>query len=93
MTVKIPSVETVEYGRRVIERDVERLKDFTCQAIERGDTEQAEDWRRIESWLHRSFLGGEGCVITAFDSRWLNPEFRSIMEEVHAAPADPNPED
>lgn len=76
----IPSIEAIEYGRGVLEREVKRLTDFEAQAASRGDDEAAARWARIRKWLSWQVLGdGEGCVVTAFDSRWLNDSFRSVM--------------
>lgn len=78
--MKIPSVEAVEYGREVLEREVERLRRFEAKAAERGDVEAAERWGRLRKWLSWQVLGGsEGCVITAFDARWLDESFRRTM--------------
>lgn len=81
----VPTAEAVAYGRRVLQHEVDRLRKFELQARARDDVEAAERWRRIYQWIEWSVIGkGEGCVITAFDERWLNESFRSIMSEAHA---------
>ena len=81
--MSIPSIEAVEYGRSVLEREIKRLQDFEAQATSRGDDEAVVRWGRIRKWLSWQVLGdGEGCVITAFDARWLDESFRSMMGDV-----------
>lgn len=81
-----PSVETVEYGRRVVQAMHDKYARFEQQAREKGDEAQADSWRRITWALTRDLLGYEdgGCVITAFDRRWLDPEWRAWYEGVGA---------
>ena len=77
----IPSVEAVEYGRRVMLNEIGKLKDFEKQARTKGDEDAAERWKLRWKWMDWKLVGpGEGCVITAFDARWLDPEFRRIYE-------------
>ena len=79
----IPSVEAVEYGRSVLQAEIQRLKGFEASAAAKGDRDAAERWGRLHKWLSWQVLGdGEGCVITAFDKRWLDESFRSMMGEV-----------
>jgi len=77
--MNLPSIEAIKYGRRVLQADVERLRRFEKEALERGDGEQAVQWARIAAWNERTFLGDSGCVITGFDGRWLTPKFREAM--------------
>lgn len=85
----IPSIEAVEYGRGVLEREIQRLKDFEAQAASRGDDEAEARWRRLYCWLSWSMLGdGEGCVVTAFDARWLDESFRSMMGDTTERPCE-----
>lgn len=83
-TVNIPSIEAVTYGRGVLEREIQRLQDFEAQAQARGDAEAALRWRRTYRWAERMLGDGTGCVITAFDARWLDESFRSTMGEAFA---------
>ena len=83
----IPSVEAVTYGRAALEREVKRLQDFEASATAKGDRDAAERWGRLHKWLSWQVLGaGEGCVITAFDPRWLDESFRSMMAEALGEP-------
>lgn len=80
----VPSVEAVEYGRKVIGRLIDKYRGWEQKAKAAGDEEQEIGWRRIANSLVRDLYGYDdgGCVITAFDKRWLDPEFRRVMEEV-----------
>ncbi len=81
--MEIPSVEAVTYGRNVIQREIKRLQDFERQARERDDESAADKWHQTSRWLDWQVLGdGKGCVITAFDARWLDEEFRGMMSKV-----------
>lgn len=83
----VPSVAAVAYGRGVLEREVERLKGFEASALAKGDRDASERWGRLHKWLSWQVLGaGEGCVITAFDARWLDESFRSMMGGALRAP-------
>lgn len=87
--MSVPSIEAVEYGRGVLEREIKRLQDFEAQAASRGDEEAALRWGRIRKWLSWQVLGdGQGCVITAFDARWLDESFRSMMGDAYARPCE-----
>lgn len=75
----VPSVETVEYGRRVVLHQIEKLKRFENES-RHIDPHKAQEWRMAWRYMERTLIGpGEGCVITAFDERWLDPEFRERM--------------
>jgi hypothetical protein len=78
----IPSIETVEYGRKAITAAVERYEEFSRQAASDGNAEAAKRHRIRANVMRHELLGGEGCVITAFDQRWLNPEFRAATTEI-----------
>jgi hypothetical protein len=78
--ITVPSIEAVEYGRAVLEREIKRLQDFEASATAKGDRDAAERWGRLHKWLSWQVLGdGKGCVITAFDARWLDESFRSTV--------------
>jgi hypothetical protein len=79
--LQIPSKEAVEYGRRVIQKEVDRLKGFARRANGNADIEVAVRmdvrWRAIAQ-----LLGDGGCVIAPFDERWLDDNFRKMYETV-----------
>jgi len=80
----VQSIETIEYGRRVIGRLIEKYEGWERQASDEGLDDVARRWRAVHSALRRDLYGYDdgGCVITAFDKRWLDPEFRDAMAEV-----------
>jgi hypothetical protein len=83
----IPSVETVEYGRRAIGELIRRYERFETQAAEAGKPDASRRFRAVHAALRRELYGHEdgGCVVTSFDARWLNPEFRAAMTQVRAS--------
>jgi hypothetical protein len=82
----VPSVEAVEYGRRVLNQEIGRLNTFVTEARNRGNEEAAQRWLRIRRWFEYQMLGSDkgGCVVAPFDRRWLDPKFREAMEQVRA---------
>lgn len=81
----IPSVETIEYGRRTIGNVREIMARFEAETRADGK-ESADAWRRVVFVLDRYLLGYEegGCIITPFDKRLLDPKFRAMEEEIDA---------
>ena len=59
--------EALAWARAKVEREIARMQDFQRQAKERGSDPLS--WLRHENLLHRTFIGGSGCVIAAFDER------------------------
>lgn len=84
-TVNIPSKEAVEYGRRVIGQERERMVKFMASSHERGDQEAWAKWKRVVFVIDRFLMSDAGCTITPFDERWLDDEFRAVMEQVAAS--------
>jgi hypothetical protein len=56
------------WARAKIQREIDRMVDFERQATERG-TSDPKRWRMFGNLLRRQFIGGQGCVIAAFDER------------------------
>jgi hypothetical protein len=80
---RVPSAEAVRYGRKALQNQVDRLLVFEDQARAKGDDAAVDRWRRVRNLIERDLLGvGGGCVITPFDYRWLDPEFRRVMNQV-----------
>lgn len=69
--------DALAWARAKVQHQVDRLRDFERQATERGDTEQALQWRKMATMLRRQFLGGTGCVIAAFDER--KPDYERMV--------------
>jgi hypothetical protein len=80
--LQIPSKEAIEYGRRVIQKEVDRLKGFVETARAHGDFGVAERhdirWRAIAQ-----LLDDGGCVIAPFDERWLDDTFRNTVQSAY----------
>jgi hypothetical protein len=79
-SLTIPSKETIEYGRRVIMKEIELFRRWQKEA---ETPEQQMQWRKVANILEMKFIGGEGCVIRPFDKRWLDDEFRVSMGKVY----------
>jgi hypothetical protein len=74
--------EAVAWARAKVEHEIDRLTRWRDQAKAEGKTDQAQTWRRIAAYLHRHFVGGEDCVVAAFDERL--PEW---ADEIDDAPS------
>jgi hypothetical protein len=77
--VPIPSVEAIEYGRRVILAMVEKYERFA--AIETKDADRSKRHLMRAAVMRCELLGGVGCVVAPFDERWLDPKFRAVYEK------------
>lgn len=64
--------EALAWARDKIMRRIEHYRKFERQATERG-TSDPKQWRMLAWSMERDFIGGEGCVVAAFDERL--PEF------------------
>lgn len=70
--------EALAWARSKVMHEIERMRRFEQQATERGSSDPTQ-WRRFRVMLERSFIGGEGCVIAAFDER--KPGLVAAIEE------------
>lgn len=61
--------EALAWARGHVERVAAKYEAFETRDRESGDEERALQWHKYVSLLHREFIGGTGCVITAFDER------------------------
>ena len=84
--ITVPSVEAVEYARKAVERVRDLLLKWEADAKAQGDDAKADKHHWAAFILTHKLLGYDdgGCVITAFDKRWLDPNFREAMEQVRA---------
>lgn len=57
------------WARAKIQRDIDRFRKFEAEARGRQDEALASQWRKFANFLQMDFIGGEGCVIAAFDER------------------------
>jgi hypothetical protein len=87
MTPRVPSHEAVEYGQRAVGQVVDRLRTGQANYAAKGEREAERRWRFAANFIERALLGDSGCVITAFDGRWLDDHFREVMTEVFASSA------
>lgn len=61
--------DALAWARARVQHQIDRFRRFEAQARERGDEERASQWRKYANLLQMDFIGGEGCVIAAFDER------------------------
>lgn len=61
--------EALAWARSKVEGFVAKMSDFERQSKERGDERLERQWRVFGNMAHSHFVGGEGCVIAAFDER------------------------
>lgn len=75
------SKEAITYGREILVREVERLRQGELEFKNKGDEEKAARWRFAAFWIEFKLLGYNGCVVTPFNERWLDDDFRKCYEE------------
>lgn len=80
----LPSTEAVEYGRLVVGHLRDKLRGWEAKAKAEGDADKERRFRFAAFMLEHDLLGSDegGCVITAFDQRKLDPEWRAWYEGV-----------
>lgn len=81
---QIPSKEAIEYGRRVIKQKLDRLENVAKDEKNHPDLRQR--FRYLASMIRLQLYGYEensGCVILPFDERWLDDDFRKMMQGVY----------
>jgi hypothetical protein len=61
--------EALAWARAKVQRDIGRFREFERHSAARGDADRAEWWGRLAGMLQDGYIGGEGCVIAAFDER------------------------
>lgn len=74
--------EALAWARAKIQHEIDRCDKFHASAIAAGKPEQGEMWRRLANRMRRTFIGGEGCAIAAFDERM--PDFARAID--HSIP-------
>lgn len=84
VNIEVPSVEAVEYARKAVEQVRDLIDKWEAEAKAEGDTAKADKHHWVSFILTHKLLGYDdgGCVVTAFDKRWLDPEFRRMMEAI-----------
>lgn len=69
------------WARQKIQRHIDKLDAWHAEVAVRladADIEKARRWREIAFYMRRAFIGGEGCVIAAFDERL--PKVKNAIE-------------
>ena len=61
--------EALAWARAKLQHHIDKLAGWEAQAAGQGKQEQTEHCRWMKTYLLRSFIGGHGCVIAAFDER------------------------
>jgi hypothetical protein len=62
--------DALAWARAKVQQKIDRCREFERQCKDKGDSEQASAWRKRANMMHMWFIGGEGCVIAAFDERF-----------------------
>lgn len=76
------------WARRKVQHDIDKLSEWQRTDAANGETERSQRWRRHVNHLKRTFIGGEGCVIAAFDERlpWVREQLATAVEPVGGTP-------
>lgn len=83
--------EALAWARTKLQHHIDKLARWEQQAGEQDKTEQAAHWRRVKHYLLRSFIGGRGCVIAAFDERL--PEHLEMLDRAKPLGKQPEPQE
>lgn len=70
--------EAVDWARGHVERVRDKWRAWEHKAADAGDQDKMMRCRRIANVLEMELIGGEGCVITAFDVR--GPKIRRALD-------------
>lgn len=61
--------DAIEWARGKILRLVERAEKFERHANDSGSLVTGARWHLAAAFMRQTMIGGEGCVIAAFDAR------------------------
>lgn len=70
--------EALAWARAKVQNRIDHYRKFERQATEQGSSDPKQ-WRLIAWSLERDFIGGEGCVVAAFDERL--PKFVEVLSQ------------
>jgi hypothetical protein len=70
--------EALAWARAKVQHALDRLANFEKQAAAEGSHDQATGLNLAQLSLRRTLIGGQGCVIGAFDERL--PEHRALLD-------------
>jgi hypothetical protein len=62
--------DALAWARAKVQHNIDKFRGWEREA---ADPEKKRQWRMMANMLQRQFIGGEGCVIAAFDER--SPDF------------------
>jgi hypothetical protein len=68
--------QALAWARERVQHRIERAERFAVESKENKDF-----WRKHARMMQNDFIGGEGCVIAAFDER--RPAFVKMWEGYH----------
>lgn len=88
---------TIQRIRAGVQQQVDLLKRWEAESLAAGEYDKAKRHRWASFIIEHKLLGaGEGCVITTLDARWMDDDFRAMMEpvieaieDIKSAKADP----
>lgn len=66
----------VDWARTKIMHHVERAARFSQEATTKNYPRRAKEWGKIARYMRQTLIGGQGCVIAAFDERL--PAYRKM---------------
>lgn len=78
--------EALAWARAKVQAEIDRARGFAEAARAAHDPEHADLWQRIANRMQRTLIGGEGCVIAAFDERL--PDLAKAIDGALPAPVD-----
>lgn len=67
------------WARDRVQHQIDKLRGWQKAAAAEGDEKTAARWRSMANYLHRNFVGGEGCTIAAFDAR--RPQVVAVLDK------------
>jgi hypothetical protein len=74
----VPDQAAVDWARAAVERVLARMEEHHAWQEANRPLAQAQGYQMAMRWLRRELIGGQGCVIAAFDQR--RPEVEKAME-------------
>lgn len=61
--------DALAWARARVQQRIDHYQRFELDDLNDGNTDRATQWRVVANCMDRDFIGGEGCVIAAFDER------------------------
>lgn len=79
------------WARAKVRRNIDKLRRWQATDAANGEEDRSKRWRSMANHLHRTFVGGEGCVIAAFDARLPQVRAEVVVTDVDPALSRPVP--